>query len=129
LSDRRDHPRGLTEAHGGAGRYIAAWPDDKHVRLLDELRKQGDRLGGDTGMFFLRAICKPSFVLSKDVIAALIPEGVLSKPPSGKRDLIQIQEAFNRWTAESGRDMTTVSRLLAMSIGAERAHGEIGDSG
>jgi hypothetical protein len=56
-------------------------------------------------------------------------EGVLSKPPSGKRDLIHIQEASNRWTAESGRDLTTVSRLLAMSIGAVRAHVEIGDSG
>jgi hypothetical protein len=54
LSDRRDHSRGLTEAHGGGGRYIAARPDDKYVGLLDELRKQGDRLGGDTGMFFLR---------------------------------------------------------------------------
>jgi hypothetical protein len=34
------------------------------------LRKQGDRLGGNTGKFSLRAIGKPSFVLSKDVIAA-----------------------------------------------------------
>jgi hypothetical protein len=67
LSDRRDHSRGLTEAHGGAGRYIAAWPDDNYVGLLDELRKQGDRLGGNTGKFSLRAIGKPSFVLSKDV--------------------------------------------------------------
>ncbi len=50
-------------------------------------------------------------------MAALIREGVLERPPGGKRDLAAIQAAFNRWASESGRDLTSISRVLAMSIG------------
>ena len=32
------------------------------------------------------------------------------------RDLAVIQDACNRWSAESGRDLTEISRILAMSV-------------
>src|SRR5205085_507050 len=48
--------------------------------------------------------------------AALIREGVIDKPPSAKRAYCAIQAAFNAWAAESGRDLPTISRTLAMSI-------------
>jgi hypothetical protein len=38
------------------------------------------------------------------------------RPPGGKRDLAAIQAAFNQWSGESGRDLTAISRVLAMSI-------------
>jgi 3-methyladenine DNA glycosylase Tag len=61
---------------------------------------------------------KDSFILSRDVVAALIREGVVDRPPSSKRDLAAVQDAFNRWMDESGRGLTQISRTLAMSVGA-----------
>ena len=42
--------------------------------------------------------------------------GVLAKAPSGKRDLQAMQEAFNRWKEQSGLDLTSISRTLALSV-------------
>ena len=43
-------------------------------------------------------------------------QGVLTKPPGGKRDMKTIQDAFNLWSAQSGRDLTAISRALAMTV-------------
>jgi 3-methyladenine DNA glycosylase Tag len=112
----------LAAAHGSAARFFAAWPDHDYAGLLEVLKTRASHLGGDAGMRFLRAIGKPAFITSPDMVAALIREGVLAKPPGGKRDLAAIQAAFNAWSEESGRDLTAVSRVLAMSIG-EIGHG------
>ncbi|MDB5376411.1 MAG: 3-methyl-adenine glycosylase [Rubritepida sp.] len=112
----------LAEKHGSAARFFADWPDSDHVGLLDLLKKRASHLGGDSAGRFLRVIGKPAFIARPDVVAALIREGVLERPPGGKRDLAAIQAAFNRWAAESGRDLTSISRVLAMSIG-EQGHG------
>jgi 3-methyladenine DNA glycosylase Tag len=106
----------LASEHGSAARFFAAWPDPDYVGLLDILKTRGSRLGGDSGMRFLRAIGKPAFIASPDVVAALIREGVLTRPPGGKRDLLVIQNAFNQWSKSSGRNLTDVSRILAMSV-------------
>lgn len=106
----------LAETHGSAARCFAEWPDNDHVGLLDLLRKRGSHLGGDAAGRFLRGIGKPAFVMTPDVVAALIREGVIDKPPSAKRDFAAIQAAFNRWSEESRRDLTAISRILAMSI-------------
>jgi 3-methyladenine DNA glycosylase Tag len=107
----------LAIEHGSAARFFATWPDDDYVGLLGILKERGSFLGGDAGMRVLRAIGKPAFITTKDVVAALIREGVLTRPPGGKRDFAAIQTAFNRWSAESGRNLTEISRILAMSIG------------
>lgn len=112
----------LAAEHGSAARFFADWPDSDHVGLLEVLKKRASHLGGDAAARFLRAIGKPAFIARPDVVAALIREGVLERPPGGKRDLAAIQAAFNRWSAESGRDLTSISRVLAMSIG-EQASG------
>jgi 3-methyladenine DNA glycosylase Tag len=112
----------LAEKHGSAARFFADWPDSDHVGLLDLLKKRPSHLGGDSAGRFLRVIGKPTFIATPDVVAALIREGVLERPPGGKRDLAAIQAALNRWAAESGRDLTSISRVLAMSIG-EQGHG------
>lgn len=106
----------LTAEHGGAGRFIAAWPESDYIGLLEVLKKRASHLGGDAAGRFLRAIGKPAFITSPDMVAALIREGVLDHPPSGKRDLAAIQAAFNAWSTESGRDLTAISRVLAMSV-------------
>jgi 3-methyladenine DNA glycosylase Tag len=108
---------GLAEKHGTAARFLAEWPEADCVGLLDFLKKNGSRLGGETGMHFLRSIGKPAFITMPDVVKALIREQVLSKSPTGKSDFAKIQAAFNRWSEQSGLDLTSISRTLAMSVG------------
>ncbi|HEY5007315.1 MAG TPA: DNA-3-methyladenine glycosylase I [Caulobacteraceae bacterium] len=108
----------LAAEHGSAAKAFADWPDDDYAGLLELLKTRASRLGGESAMRFLRSLGKPSFITSRDVTAALIREGVLSRPPSGKRDLKTVQTAFNAWAAESGRDLTAISRVLSMSVGA-----------
>jgi hypothetical protein len=67
-------------------------------------------------MRFLRSIGKPAFITTKDVVAALIREAVVDKAPSSKRDFAAVQKAFNQWSAESGHNLTEISRILAMSV-------------
>ena len=106
----------LKNEHGGAARFFAHWPDEDYVGLLDVLKKRASHLGGDAAARFLRAIGKPAFIATPDMVAALIRERVLDRAPGGKRDLAALQAAFNQWSAESGRDLTAISRVLAMSI-------------
>ena len=107
----------LAKEHGSAARFFADWPDEDYVGLLDLLKVRASRLGGGSAMYFLRAMGKPSFITSRDVVAALIRDGVVDRPPSGKRDMKAIQAAFNQWAEESGKDLTTISRTLALSVG------------
>jgi 3-methyladenine DNA glycosylase Tag len=107
----------LAQEHGSAARFFAMWPDTDYVGLLDLLKKRGSHLGGDSGMRFLRAIGKPAFIPTPDVVTALIREAVLTKSPSSKADFVALQKAFNQWSAESGRNLTAISRTLAMSVG------------
>jgi hypothetical protein len=69
-------------------------------------------------MRFLRALGKPAFVTSPDMLAALVREGVLTRPSTAKRDLALVKGALNAWSAVSGRDLTVISRVLSMSVGA-----------
>jgi 3-methyladenine DNA glycosylase Tag len=107
----------LAAQHGSAARFFAEWPDENYVGLLDMLKKRGSHLSGDAAMRFLRAIGKPAFITSTDMVSALIREKVLTKPPSSRRELDAIQAAVNQWSKESGRDLTAISRVLAMSVG------------
>jgi 3-methyladenine DNA glycosylase Tag len=106
----------LKTEHGSAARFFADWPDADYVGLLDVLKKRANYLGGDAAGRFLRAIGKPAFIATPDVVSALIRECVIDQSPSSKRDLGAVQAAFNQWSQESGRDLTAISRILAMSI-------------
>ena len=39
-------------SHGSFGRFVAEWPEDDLVGLWLELKKQGSRLGGNSGALF-----------------------------------------------------------------------------
>ena len=101
----------------GAGKVFAEWPSDNYVGLLELLKKGGNRLGGMSAQYFLRFAGVDSFILSNDVNARLIAEGVIDKPATSKTTLRQVQEAFNGWKEESGENMTRLSRILAISMG------------
>jgi 3-methyladenine DNA glycosylase Tag len=110
---------GLAREHGSAAAFFAAWPDSDFVGLLEVMKQRAARLSGETAMRLFRFMGKASFITSRDVTAALIAAGVVDKPPSGKKDLAAAQSAFNAWGAESGRDLTAMSRVLALSTGPE----------
>ncbi|MEM9715321.1 MAG: hypothetical protein AAF826_02270 [Pseudomonadota bacterium] len=59
---------------------------------------------------------RDSFILSRDVIARLIAEGVIDKAPTSKKTMSAVQTAFNTWRDQSGRSLTEISRVLAMSL-------------
>ena len=109
--------RELKDSHGGCGAYLAAWPVDDVIGLWGELKRRGNRLGGATGAFFLRFVGKDTFMLSADVVKALEQQRIVDKPPTSRKALAAVQDAFNRWRAESGRSLAEISRTLACSVG------------
>lgn len=120
----RDNARfllGLAGKHGSAAKAFAQWPDERYFELIDLLRREGSRLGGDTGMRFVRDLGKPALILTKDVTAALIREGIVASPPTSRKALDVVQVAANAWASESGFNLTEISRYLAWSIGPAAA--------
>lgn len=106
----------LARDHGSAGAFFAGWPAENYIGLLDLLQKKGSRLGGNTGPYFLRLAGLESFILSQSVVNRLVAEGVVSKAPTSARDKAAVQAAFNTWRNQSGRSLTEISRVLALSI-------------
>ena len=103
-------------SHGSFGSYLAGWPDDEIVGLWDDMKKRGNRLGGQTGRYFLRFVGKDTPMFSADVVKALVAQGVVEKEPTSKKALLHVQEALNQWREESGRELCQISRVLACSV-------------
>lgn len=107
----------LAKQHGSGGRALAEWPSEDFAGLLAMMKKDGNRLGGTTGQYFLRFMGRDSYILSRDVVGRLEAEGVVDKAPTSKRAMTAVQDAFNTWMDQSGRSLTEISRVLAMSAG------------
>ncbi|MGI9391252.1 MAG: DNA-3-methyladenine glycosylase I [Boseongicola sp.] len=101
---------------GGIAKIVSEWQPEDYIGLLDFLKKRGNRLGGATAQYFLRFSGADGFLLSTDVIARLMAEGIIDKAPTSKSGMRSVQQAFNEWRAQSGRSLTEISRTLAMSI-------------
>jgi len=106
----------MSEEAGSADKFIRYWPRENFIGLLEYLQKNGSHLGPNTACYALRFSGVPSFILSKDVTAALIHADIIDKPATSKRAKLAVQNAFNSWHDETGHDFTTLSRILAMSI-------------
>jgi len=102
---------------GSFGRKIGDWPAEDFAGLIRWLGKEGARLGGSTGQYMLRFMGKESYILSRDVVARLIEEGVIDRAPTSQKAMAAVQEAFNTWKAQSGGSLTEISVVLAQSIG------------
>ena len=107
----------VMDEHESVGNYFANWPANDFVGLLADLKKRGDRLGGQTAQYFLRSMGVDGFILSKDGVAAMIDAGVVDKQPTSKKDMAAVQEAYNRWMDESGLSLMAISRVLGLSTG------------
>ncbi len=125
VRDNAAFVRAIAAEHGSFGRFLAAWPADDEVGLLDLLAKRGSRLGGNSGQMLLRFLGFDAFVLSGDVVACLRDAGVdIAAEPKSKGDMAKVQAAFSAWRAETGLPYTHFSRICALSIGENRAAGE-----
>ena len=108
----------ISQEHGSFGQFIANWPEDNLVGLFIKLKKEGSRLGGMTGQYFLNACGKSTFMLTRDVVHCLQLAGVeVADNPSSQRDLRKIQVAFNQWHEESGLSYRQMSAVMARSVG------------
>lgn len=110
----------IAQSHGSFGKFLAEWPEGDQIGLMEILKKRGARLGGMTGQYFIRFMGKDSFILSKDVVRALNRAGVVAGDPTSKTDLKSVQAAFNAWHEESGKPYAHMSRILALSVPAEK---------
>lgn len=112
----------VSAEHGGFGKFLADWPKDDQIGLTGFLGKNGTRLGGNTGQYFLRWAGWDAFILSSDVVLALRDAGLdIADAPTSRKDLMAIQEQMNRWATETGLPYVHLSRILAMSIGENRS--------
>ncbi|MEQ9242426.1 DNA-3-methyladenine glycosylase I [Roseovarius indicus] len=101
---------------GGPGRVLGGWPSEDYAALLDMLKKRGSHLGGNAGQYAMRFMGRDSYIMSRDVVARLVAEGIIDKQPSSKTAMKAVQAAFNTWMEQSGRSLTEISRVLAMSV-------------
>ena len=108
----------IAREHASFGKFLAEWPADDQIGLLDLLGKRGARLGGRTGPYFLRFIGWDAFITSPDMVTCLRDAGLdIAETPTAKKDLKKIQDQFNAWAKETGLPRTHLSRICAMSVG------------
>lgn len=107
----------LADEHGTAAKYFARYPSTEYIGLLADIKKHGSFLGGTSGQYFLREMGRDSFILSRDVLAALTREEIFTGSPTSKASMKSIQQAFNTWVDDGGGSLTRVSRVLAFTIG------------
>lgn len=116
----------ISQDHGGFGKFLSEWPADDQIGLTALLAKQGSRLGGNTGQYLLRWLGWDTFILSRDMVAALRDAGLdIAESPTSKKDLAAIQVQINSWAAETGLPRAHISRILSMSIGPNASAEEL----
>ena len=104
--------------HGSFGKFLVEWPVSDQIGLMEYLKKNGSRLGGQTALWFMRRVGKDCFVLSRDVVTTLKGVGLdIAEKPSSKRDLKKIQDQFNAWHEETRLPISHLSRIAACSVG------------
>lgn len=104
----------------GFGEFIANWPKDDTVGLWLYLKRQGKRLGGNTGPYALRVLGVDTFLLTGDVEGFLRNHGIVDTGIGSRTALNASQTFFNDLREESGRSLAALSRLVAMSHGDNR---------
>jgi len=65
----------------------------------------------------LRSMGKDTFLMTKDVCAALVNHGFVDKiSPTSQRDLKQVETVFGALRDQSGRSLCEISRILACTV-------------
>lgn len=106
----------IRQEHGSFGRFLAQWPASDIVGLWQLLRKRGQQLGGYSTPGFLRMVGKDTFLITTDVVAALVAHGVIDRNPTSQGALRDVQAAFNDLHQQSGRPLCQLSAMLAWTV-------------
>lgn len=106
----------IAQEHGSFSQLVADWPDDDVVGLWHLMKKQGARLGGNTGPYMLRFMGKDTFLLTPDVITALQQDEIVGAKVTSLKAQRAAQDAFLEWRAQSGRPLAHISRILACTV-------------
>jgi 3-methyladenine DNA glycosylase Tag len=116
----------VSKENGSFGKFLARWPADDQVGLMAFLGKNGSRLGGNTGQYFLRWVGWDGFILSGDTVLAMRDAGLdIADNPTSQKDLRKVQDQMNAWAKESGLPRSHIGRILSMSIGENRSAEEL----
>lgn len=106
----------IAAEHGSFGKFLADWPGGNILGLWDALAKRFSQMGGNSGPMFLRMVGKDTFVLSPSVSAALKRWTDLPSPIKTRQDKAAVQTLFNSWAGETGRALSQISMILALSV-------------
>ncbi|GLX78605.1 DNA-3-methyladenine glycosylase [Thalassotalea insulae] len=96
---------------------IAHWPSDDIIGLWAFLKQHGQRLGGNTGPYALRALGVDTFIISRDVEAYFRAHDIVTGGIQSKTSLNAIQQQFNQWQTECDLSLSQLSRLVAFATG------------
>ena len=102
--------------------FLANWPSDNLIGLWDYLKKNGQRLGGNTGPYALRALGKDTFLLTRDIEAYFRAHHIIDGGIQSKKSLLAIQTSFNQWQQECDLSLSQLSRLIAFATGDNHNH-------
>jgi 3-methyladenine DNA glycosylase Tag len=98
------------------GEFIASWPDDDVIGLWLFLKKNGSRLGGNTGPYALRTLGVDTFLMTADVEFFLRENAIVDSGIHSLRALKATQTYFNDLREESGRSLSELSRLVSLGV-------------
>lgn len=99
------------------GEFAANWPSNDVIGLWMYLKKNGSRLGGNTGPYALRSLGVDTFLLSQDVEGFLRLHGIVDSGITSKKALQSSQNFFNELQQQSGQSLAQLSRLVSYSFG------------
>ena len=106
--------------YGSFGKMVANWPSEDIIGLWGYLKKNGKRLGGNTGAYALRQMGVDTFILSSDVESHLRNCGIIDSSRDTKRAQQAANKAFTQWKIESNRSLSEISQIIAYSCGDNR---------
>lgn len=115
-----------SQQRGSLAHLLAEWPAEDLVGLFAYLKKQGSRLGGQTGQRFLRNMGKDTFVITSDVVLAMKNAGLdIADNPNSQRDMRKIQTLMNEWHQQSGLPYAHLSKIASCSVGVNYSMDEL----
>ncbi|MDO7085283.1 DNA-3-methyladenine glycosylase I [Pseudocolwellia sp. AS88] len=97
--------------------FIANWPASDMIGLWAYLKKNGQRLGGNTGPYALRALGIDTFLITRDIEAYFRAHDIVTGGIQTKSSLKAIQDSFNQWQTECDLSLCQLSRLVAYATG------------
>jgi 3-methyladenine DNA glycosylase Tag len=107
----------VAREHGSFAKFVADWPSEDIIGLWAYLKKNGTRLGGNTGPYGLRTMGKDTFLLTNDVVGYFTKRNIISGSHQSKRSLTAIQDSFNELQQQSGRSLQELSMIISKSVG------------